>query len=251
MKRLIILLGVIMSLAAGANIATAQNSEGVILYEITSNLHRRIPKEREQMKSMIPEFRTEKAQLFFNATESSFKTVEEDTEEQMASTPQGGGMQIRMRTPKSDIYLDNNTQERTAVQESMGKEYLVSDTLKIAPWKFGTETKTIMGYECKQAFYTDESRPDRKEEITAWYTDQIRPFLGPDRFHSLPGTILAIDVNNAERVVVARQIDLRPLKKNELRKPTKGEPVSQAGYRKIVDEQMKKTNGQGTFMIRN
>ena len=251
MKRLILLLGIIVCLAAGLNIANAQNNEGVIAYESTTNMHRRIPKEREQMKAMIPEFRTEKFQLLFNATESSFKTVEEDTEDQMAATPQTGGMTIRMNTPKANIYLDNNTQERVSTQEFMGKEYLVTDTLKIAPWKFGTETKTILGYECKQAFYTDETNADRKQEITAWYTDQIRPFLGPDRFHSLPGTILAVDVNNAERVIQAKKVELRPLKKNEIKKPTKGTPISQAEFRKTVDEQMKKMGGQGGIIIRN
>jgi GLPGLI family protein len=253
MKRIILLLGVIVSLAACLNIANAQNSEGVILYEVRTNLHRRIPKEREQMKAMVPEFRTEKVQLFFNANESNYKSVEEDSEEQMASAPPtGGGMQIRMQTPKVDLYLDNSSQQRVAIQEFMGKEYLVTDTLQIAPWKFGTETKTILGYECKQAYYTDESRPDQKQEITAWYTDKIRPFLGPERFHSLPGTILAVDVNNAERVLSAKQIDLRPLKKNELKKPTKGTPISQAEFRKTVEEQMKKmNNGQGGILIRN
>jgi GLPGLI family protein len=242
MKVALLLLGIATSLAT-INVINAQSSEGVINYEVKIDMHRRIPKERENMKAMIPQFRTENYQVFFNANESMFKKVEEDSEEDMSATGQGGGMQIRMMTPKQEVYLDNVSQERIVLREFMGKEYLVGDTLKVAPWKFGTEIKTIQGYECKQAFYTDDSRPDQKMEVTAWYTDKIRPFLGPERFQSLPGTILAVDVNNGERVFVAKSIEFRPLKKNELKKPTKGTKVSDAEYRAMVEEQMKKNGG--------
>ena len=251
MKRIILLLGIIVSLAAGVNVISAQTSEGVINYEVKINMHRRIPKERESMKAMIPEFRTEKQQLFFNSNESLYKKVEEDAEEDMSSTSGGGGMQIRMTAPKIEIFLDNSTQMRSVLQEFMGKEYMVLDTLKVSPWKFGTETKTVQGYECKQAFYTDESRPEQKMEITAWYTDKIRPFLGPERFQSLPGTILAVDVNNGERVIVAKSVEFRSLKRNELKKPSGGTEMTQAAFRTMVDEQMKKMGGQGGFIIRN
>jgi len=249
MKVALLFLGIATSVAA-LNVINAQNTEGVITYEVKMDMHRRIPKERENMKAMIPQFRTEKQQVFFNANESMYKKVEEDSEEEMSSTGPAGGVQIRMQSPKVEVYLDNATQIRLVTQEFMGKEYLISDTLKVAPWKFGTETKTIQGYECKQAFYTDETRPEQKMEITAWYTDKIRPFLGPERFQSLPGTILAVDVNNGERVIVARSIEFRQLKKNDLKKPTNGTKLTQSEYRAMVDEQMKKMGGQGGVFIR-
>jgi GLPGLI family protein len=248
MKRIILLLGILVSLMAGINVASAQ-SEGVINYEVKINMHRRIPKEREEMKAMIPEFRTEKQQLFFNATESMYKKLEEDAEEDMSSGS-GGGVQIRMQQPKVEIYLNSESQSRLALQEFMGKEYLVVDTLKVSPWKFGTETKTIQGYECKQAFFTDESRPEQKMEITAWYTDKIRPFLGPERHHSLPGTVLAVDINNGERVFLAKSIEFRSLKKNELKQPSAGTKMSLVAFRKMVDEQIKKMGGSGGMIIR-
>jgi GLPGLI family protein len=251
MKKIIILVGVVVSLVASINVLTAQDaSQGVINYEVKINMHRRLPKEREDMKAMIPEFRTEKQQLFFSANESLYKKMEEDAEEEMSSSGGGGGMTIRMQSPKIDIHLDNATQQRTIKQEFMGKDYLIVDTLKVAPWKFGTETKTIQGYECKQAFYTDETRPDQKMEITAWYTDKIRPFLGPERFHSLPGTILAVDINNGERVILAKTIEFRPLKKNEMKVPAGGIRTTQAQFRATMDEQIKKMGGSGGMVIR-
>jgi GLPGLI family protein len=251
MKRLIILLGILASLAAGIDVMS-QDTQGVITYEVKVDMHRRIPKEREGMKAMVPQFRTEKQQLFFNAEESLYKKMEEDSEEDMSSAaPGGGGMRIVMNSPKVEIFLSNADQIRYSLQEFMGKEYLITDTLKVAPWKFGTETKVIQGYECKQAYYTDETRPDQKVEITAWYTDKIRPFLGPERFQSLPGTILAVDVNNGERLLVAQSIEFRTLKKNELKKPADGTRITQAEFRAMVDEQMKKMGGGNGVFIRN
>jgi len=151
-----------------------------------------------------------------------------------------------------EIHINTADQITTARQEMMGKEYLITDTLKISPWKFGTETRVINGYTCRMAYFTDESRPDRKQEVTAWYTDKLRPFLGPERFASLPGAVLAVDINGGERVIVAKEIQVRALKKNELRKPTSGTPVTGKEFRKLMEERMKEMRSQGgNVIIRN
>lgn len=248
MKRIVIALGVIVMVIA-ASILHAQQTEGVITYEVRLNMHKGLPPERQNMKAMIPEFRTYKQELFFNAKESLYKTLIEDEDEEESS---GGGITMRFRQPKVETYVNQETEKLISLQEFFGKTYLINDTLRVSPWKFGTETKTIMGYECKQAFFTDESRPDRKQEITAWYTDKIRPFLGPESFGSLPGAVLAVDINNAERVIVCKKVELRPLKKNELKEPVSGEKMTRAEFRKRMDEQRKdmEKNG-GRMIIRN
>ena len=89
MKRIVILLGVLVSLTA-AHIVFGQGTEGVIAYETKINMHRRIPPERAEMKAMIPEFRTMKYQLFFKTNESIYKPVIEDEEEETSAS--GGGV---------------------------------------------------------------------------------------------------------------------------------------------------------------
>jgi GLPGLI family protein len=255
MKRIVLVVGVLVSLAA-AHIVFGQTTEGVIHFETKINLHRNIPPEREGMKSMIPEFRTSKNTLYFNSNESLYKPVIEDEEEEFGS----GGMRMRFSAPQTETYINTDQQMRTVAQEFMGKKYLIEDTLKMSPWKFGTETKTIAGYVCKQAYYTEESPvfmggpqgQPRSAEITAWYTDQIRPFLGPDRYNTLPGAVLAIDINNGERVTVATKVEGRTLKKNELKAPTTGAKITQEEFRKMVAEQMEKMRqGGGNVIIRN
>lgn len=227
-----------MVLLAGT--AVAQEQEGVITFETRVNLHRSLPQEREELKSMMPEFRTSREQLFFNAEESLYRPVEEEEEEEFG----GGSVRIKMRNPRVEIYTHKTNAVRLTQQELMGKNYLIEDSLKIAPWKFGTETKTILGYVCRQAYYTDESE-NRKREVTAWFTQKIRPFLGPETFNSLPGAVLAIDVNNGERVIVATDIEFRPLKKSEIKAPGTGSRISQIEFRKLMDARQQQMRERG------
>ncbi len=235
---------------AAIQVVFGQGKEGVITYEVKTNMHRRLTGAQEGMKAMVPEFRTSKQQLFFNENESLFKPLIEDEDEE--TTSNSSGMRVVLRSPMAEIYQNPSTSSIISKQEFMGKDYLIVDTLKVSPWKFGMETKEIQGYVCKQAYYTDESIPDRKQEITAWYTDQLRPMMGPDRFGSLPGAILALDINNAERVIVARKIEIRLLKKSELKVPAGGQAISRIEFRKLMDDQMKHGGGSGGgIIIRN
>lgn len=247
MKRILLLVGLLVSVAA-VQVVFGQDSEGVITYEVKTNMHRRIPPERAQMKQMVPEFMTATQELYFKSGESLYKPVIEDDEEETSSTS-SGGRRMMMRRPYIETYLDQNSGVMLSKQEFMGKEYLIEDSVKVSPWKFGTETKTIAGYECKQAYYTDETNPNQKNEITAWYTDKIRPFLGPERYNTLPGAVLAVDVNNGERVMLVKKIEIKALKKNDLKAPTSGTKISRKEFRAMVEEQMKKNGGNGNQVI--
>jgi GLPGLI family protein len=237
--------------------------QGVITYENRVNMHLNIPADRQEMKAMVPEFRTTKMQLIFNTEESLYKPIIEDEEEQFSGS---GGVRMSFRMPKTETYTNSSTSMILSLQELMGKKYLITDTVEMSPWKFGTETKDILGYTCRMAYFTLTTEatsfrvengtptPEKRtitQEITAWYTDQIRPSLGPERFNTLPGTVLAIDVNNGERVIVARNIELRELKKDELKVPDASTKVTQAEFRKIQDEQMEKMRANGRTFMRN
>lgn len=233
MKRIIMIGGILASLA-GAPVVFGQALAGVIRYEVKINLHRRLPPDREAMKDAIPEFNVHREELFFNETASLYKPVEEDEDEFEAD---GGGMRVRFRRPQGEYYTDQAAAASVVQQDIMGKKYLIQDSLSVLPWKLGTETKTILGYTCRQATYYNE---ERQQEIVAWYTDKLRPFLGPERFNSLPGGVLQVDVNGGETVITAQQVALRPLKKNELKAPTGGERITQAEFQKISRDQMQR-----------
>lgn len=242
MKRIVLILGILVSVAA-ATVAFAQ-TEGVISYETKINVHRNLPADRQEMKSMIPEFRMVQDVLVFNASESLHKPIIEDEEDQFDHG--GGGMRMRFARPENETYVNQEQSKRILIQDFMGKKFLIEDSLNIMPWKFGSETKEINGYTCKQATYFNE---ERKQNIVAWYTDKLRPFLGPENFNTLPGAILQVDINEGERVITAKTIELRPLKKNELKVPSGGTKTTQVEFRKMMNEQRERMRQSGGNVI--
>lgn len=236
-------MGVVISLAM-AQVVFGQANEGIIGYETKINMHRTLPKGREEMKNMIPEFRLSKQELFFNADESIYKPVEEDDDEDTEAG--GGGIRMRIQQPFVEIYFNKATSTHIAKQEFLGKEYLIEDSLRLAPWKFGTDTKKVMGYDCRQATYFNE---ERKQQVVAWYAPQLRPFLGPEKFNTLPGAILEVDLNDGERVITAKTFQLRPLKKNEIKIPSHGIKTTQAEFRKMVEEHTARMRANGADII--
>lgn len=225
--------------------AWAQKPEGHIVYETKINLHRRIPAEQEAMKAQIPEFRTFKTELFFNGNESFHKLIEEEEEDEDMG---GGGMRMRFRMPTSETYYNFGTQMKTEQRDIMGKKILIQDTLRAPAWKLTDETKEIKGYQCKKA---TSYNAERKTNITAWYTESIMASVGPENYHSLPGAVLMIDVNDGEITVSPLEVNLRALKKGELRIPSEGQKMTDAEFRKMMEERMKQMGGPGMRIIRN
>ena len=158
----------------------------------------------------------------------------------------GGGIQMRIQQPFVEIYFNRSNSLRVTQQEFLGKEYLIEDSLTLPPWKFGTETKKIMGYDCKQAMHYNE---ERKQQVVAWYAPQLRPFLGPEKFNTLPGAVLEVNLNDGERVITAKNLQARALKKNEIKVPSHGIKTTQADFRKMVEEHTARMRANGADII--
>jgi GLPGLI family protein len=245
MKKLVLL----PILALLAHLVAAQQTEGRVLYETKINLHRMLTKEREAMKSQVPEFRTSKNELFFTATESLYQPYVDD-EEEAAATGGGGGGMVMFRGGQGKTHLNFATTAHTEQREVMGKEYLIVDTLRTLPWKFSEETKQIKGYACKKATMTRVER-NRTQNVTVWYTDAVFVTAGPDKFYGLPGLVLSVDINDGEVAINTLEIELKTLKKNDLKVPTSGKKVNDTEFREAMREQMKGMGGPGGAVIRN
>lgn len=240
MKKVALILGLLTVIAATPTLT--QQLEGVITYETTMNMHRALPDDRKEMRSMIPEYRTTLDQLLFNAAESLYLPVEEEPE----PIDNGKAIRMHMRRPKNQIYTHPAKLKTVVLHEFMGKKYLVEDSLKMRPWKLAAETRDIHGYTCRKATMFDE---ERKINVVAWYSDRFRPFLGPENFNTLPGAVLLVDINDGERIITAKNIELRPLKKNEMRIPDAKTKTTEEEYRKMVREQMDRMRANGGNVI--
>jgi GLPGLI family protein len=204
--------------------AEAQLKEGKITYEQKVDMHRRIPAENQQMRSMIPEFRTAKFELLFGDNQCLFTGVEEAPD---LSEENNNGMVIRMNTgAENEFYKNFSTKKAVEKRELMQDIYLVEDSIRSLTWKLEEgETKTILGYTCKKA----TGKTERGNDIVAWYCEDIPVAAGPDQFSSLPGMILSIDSNKGEIVFTASAID-KKIDLKKIKAPTKGKKITNAAF---------------------
>jgi GLPGLI family protein len=243
MKHLILIVGIVIGLAA-AQVVFAQ-SEGTIFYDTKVNVHRTLPPDRPEMKEMVPEFNIHKNKLLFQNKETLYLNIDEEEEEEFGDD---NGPRIRMRRPMNEYYFNFNNSKRVTVQEFFGKRFIIEDSAKTLPWKLTSETKTILGKECRKATWFNQ---ERNQNVIAWYCDKLPPFLGPEMFNSLPGTVLEVDINDGERVITAKQISTDKLPKGDLKIPTKGEKTTEAEFRKMAEDQRKRMGANGNVIIRN
>lgn len=226
----------------------AQKTEGTIQFEEKMNMHRNLPPDAGDMKAMIPEFRVLKSELLFSATESLYRNVEEEEEDEEMGN---GQVMIRMQRPETYYYRNFSTGRKTDQREFMGKNYLIEDAIGQAPWKVSGDTREVLGYNCMKAVWTDTTG-GRQRNIVAWFAPDLAVSAGPTTYGQLPGMILAVDINNGEIQLTAQKIDLSPLKKGAIEAPKKGEKTTQADFQKMMDERMRSMGGgSGIRIIRN
>ena len=222
----------------------AQLKEGKIIYEQKVDLHRRIPEDNQQMRSMVPPSRTTKFELLFADNQSLYKAVEEEPD---LTEQHNGGMVIRINGGADNEYYKNfSTRQVVEKRELMQEMYLLEDSIRSFTWKMEEgETKTIAGYTCKKA----TGKSDRGSDIIAWYAEDIPLPAGPEQFNGLPGMILGLDANKAEIVFTAVLIEKKADKKN-LKLPAKGKKVTGAEFAKIQKELMGNNKG-GVRIVTN
>jgi GLPGLI family protein len=224
----------------------AQNTEGVIQYEETMNLHKMLPDSMlKQMRGMIPETRSSQMELYFKDDVSLYKPVEDDEPQQGGG---GGGMPFRMGGAMGETYKNLATEKLVEQKEMFGKKFLIEDTLKVQRWKLSTDAMTILGYKCMKATMTDSVRMRgdsmTKRNITAWFTEDVPLSMGPGLYGSLPGLVLAVDVNNGQMTSVAKKVEFKKVKDEDIAAPSKGEKLTRKEFDEKVKEMMKKQRGQ-------
>ena len=260
MKKIQLVLGLLIALTSLTTVATAQMKEGKISYERKINMHRNLPD--PQMKSMIPEFRTDKFELIFNENVSLFRSVvDEEAPDPFANAGGGGGgMRMNFRMPTANTYTDMAKQMQYEERAFFEKEFLIIDSLKQYKWKLSEETKTIAKQLCKKATTmitspqmrmrvsiggagnnTDTTantpRAPKETELVVWYAENIPVSFGPDNYSGLPGVIMEIDQDNGATVTTAVEVSAKYPKK-ELVAPTKGDKMNRAQFQENMQKLM-------------
>ncbi|MES2005088.1 MAG: GLPGLI family protein [Bacteroidota bacterium] len=264
MKQVCYLLTGLLSLSS----LQAQVKEGTIYYDRKDNMYKTI--QDEQMRAMIPEFRTSKYMLLFSDSVSMYKLVPEDeAPDPFAGGGGGGRVFIRMGGAGGDLYKNLSQFKSIQTSEMGGKNFLIIDSIRQQPWKLGTETKQILGHTCHKATRkvmqaagavrrmvmgggggatqdtTTRQQPGKEVEVVAWYADDIVSPVGPENYGQLPGVILQLDVDNGTNVFTATEIKTT-VDMKDLKEPKKGKAVTRQEFTKMVNEMM--SNGGGGMM---
>lgn len=261
MKKTIFVLTGLMGLGS----LSAQIKEGTVVYEQKVNMHKTI--QDEQMKAMIPEFRTNNFQLLFSDSVSVYKMVSEDE----APDPFGGGSRIiiRMGGGGGDIYKNLSQSKSIQSSEVGGKNFLIIDSIRQQPWKLSNETQQILGYTCHKATSkimqasptmrrvimngggpsTDTTRKAsaaREVDVVAWYADDLLSPTGPENYGQLPGVILQLNVDNGTTVYTATEVS-KKVDARELKEPKKGKVMNRKEFMKMMNDMMSNQGGNFRF----
>ena len=99
---------------------------------------------------------------------------------------------------------------------------------------------SILDYACQEASLMVDGK-----EVHAWFTPEIAVPAGPGRYSNLPGLVLAVEMNEGDHMLRATSLELKPVGKSVLKKPSKGKKVSREEYQAIVLEKMKEMGVEG------
>jgi GLPGLI family protein len=260
---------VLSLLSVGA--LNAQTTEGVIIYERKINMHKRI--QDEQMKAMIPEFRTTRHQLMFSDSSSAYKAVPED-EMPEGFTGEGGGNRIVMRMgpgENSELYKNFASGKSIESRELGAKTYIIEDSIRPRGWKLTGETKVIQGYTCRKATSTETmmtgstmrirsggenntttdttNRPQPKQVVVeAWYAEGITAPVGPESYGMLPGVILELNIDDGSMIYSAVEIK-KSVDKKDIKEPKKGKKITRQEYIKMQEELFQGNGGMRTIRM--
>ena len=238
MKRTLILTAII---ALAASFASAQQTSGTIVYEITTDVEKMMqwfmPDRKMDTYSWKEEwkFRKSKAELKFTASETLYEPIVEETMDRW-----GGA------TEEHTIYSNKEKNKVCYVIRQMGKLSIVDDSIPKMKWKVTNAMKEVAGHICMSATYNDTIMG---QEITAWFALDMPIPYGPDVYHGLPGMILQIDLYGGGQIYAAKTITMSdtPVKidKPKYKKKTKTMTVAeyQAQVYKFMQDMKKRPGG--------
>ena len=265
MKKMFLVFATAISLSA----LQAQIKEGTVIYERKINMHKMI--QDEQMRAMMPEFRTSKHILLFSDSTSMYKSIPEDEAPDPFEGGGGGGARviIRMGGGDGDELYKNFAQSKSVLMTELGaKTYIIEDSIRTQKWKLSDETKTILGHNCHKATTQQTimgggmvriningnnpgdttkktNAPQAKQvDVVAWYADDIQTPVGPENNGGLPGVILQLNINDGQTVYTATEIK-KEVNKKEVKEPTKGKKITKAEFQKLQMEMMNNMNHGG------
>lgn len=221
--------------------ATETNNSGKIRYEEKRKIEIKLEGESAQYAEMLPKEQIEQKILYFSPDESVYH---EDSDKQKNETieQETAGTMVHYQIYQNDDKVYRNLKENKKIEQRdfMSRMFLIESDAGKTEWKLTGGQKTVLNFPCQEAVREEDGK-----KIRAWFTPAIPVSTGPRSYGNLPGMILSVDVNDGEQTITATSVELASVDKEQLAKPKKGKKVTEAEYKKIVDEKMKETGAEG------
>ena len=199
--------------------------------------------------------RTQKMELLFNSDASLRRMLESDERPETEMAMPGGASfrMVSVSSPDNIIYHKFSEEKKIEQRDMVGKKWIIEDSVVKNAWKLTGESKTILGYACQQAttqafvktvrMQMNNGQMERSEvpdtiNVEVWFATAIPVPAGPEYQGQLPGLILEANLRNGQTVYKAVEISPK-VKEEDIKAPKNGTKVTQAEYKKQVDEQMK------------
>lgn len=265
MNRLIIKMTLLVLLLSTKMLA--QDFHGMAVYESKTSLDDiKIGDKDEdaEMTKMITEMMKKQFEKKFFLNFNKYESIYEEEQKLETPTASSGGFSIKVETSGDaggKTYKNIKDKVQIAEEDFFGKEFLITDSLKVWNWELKDETKKIGNYTCYKAVnvdpvtaedlkqYEDFKKQQEtskttflvieepKEKITTvWYTPEIPVSQGPGEFWGLPGLIL--EANFDKTVILCSKVVLNPKNKSEIKKPKTGKKVTKKEYESLIEKQM-------------
>ncbi|KPM48795.1 GLPGLI family protein [Jiulongibacter sediminis] len=226
MKKLLILL-----LCSSALFA---QKTGAIYYTETMKLQLPDGPDNEAFRQLMPTSRDMFKVLYYNENESLFRNEQGKNEDlEIRHEEDGNDFEMIFGVPETNVYTNLKNNQLLQYQEFMGKEFLIVDKLNTRKWKLDAKQKKVLGFDCQKATLIDTT-----QQVIAWFTPQIPISVGPNGYSGLPGMVLAIEVDNGQRMLTATKMEDLPAG-FAFEKPSEGKKVNRNEFEKIRDEKMK------------
>ncbi len=219
-------------LLAATLTANAQQTEGMVTYERTQHWTKIISRltflSKEEKDRAAQTWKNEdgwktKMKLLFSPSASLYTYLTDQGESEDGS--------YSWRNDEFLIYRNFDKEHKTDIMETLGKTYIVDDSLHTPVWKIGNQLKDVAGYICLRA---DTYDPVRNQKITAWFAQDIPVPAGPERYAGLPGVILEMAINDDDVVIEATKVEFKSVAKDLTLPKTKGKKINDGTYDALI-----------------
>lgn len=213
-------------------VATAQQPEGVITFErrqywgkIISRLSYLSQEEKDRITNTWKNAEADKSRmtLYFSPTQSLYTYANQGEADEV------GGYSNR----KEDYVIYRNFDQNRQLDriETLGKTYIVADSLRPPAWKILDQVKEVAGYLCMKAVTTD---PIHDQTLVAWFAQDLPGMAGPERHFGLPGVILELNINEGELIIEATSVTLMSAGKKLIEPKASGKRINNTTYTNLL-----------------